>query len=46
MIGNFTFATKGAENITAPNLPQPALDTHLNDLQKQWFSANHERNSC
>ena len=33
------------EHITAPNLPQPAPDTHLNDLQKQWFSANQERNS-
>jgi len=25
------------EHITAPNLPQPAPDTHLNDLQKQGF---------
>jgi len=33
------------EHITAPNLPQPAPHTHLNDLQKQGFSANQERNS-
>jgi hypothetical protein len=31
------------EHITAPNLPQPAADTHLNDLQNK-FSANQERN--
>ena len=34
------------EHITAPNLPQPAPDTHHNDLPKQGFSANQERNSC
>jgi len=33
------------EHITAPNLPRPAPDTHLGDLQKQGFSANQERNS-
>jgi hypothetical protein len=33
------------EHITAPNLPQPAPDTHLNDFQKQGFSANQERDS-
>jgi hypothetical protein len=26
-------------HITAPNLSQPAPDEHLNDLQKQGFSA-------
>jgi hypothetical protein len=26
---------KCKEHITAPNLPQPAPDTHLGDLQKQ-----------
>jgi hypothetical protein len=36
---------KHEEHITTPNLPQPAPDTHLNDLQKQGFSANQERNS-
>jgi hypothetical protein len=33
------------EHITAPNLPQPASDTHLDDRQKQGFSANLDRNS-
>ena len=33
------------EHITAPNLPQPASDTHLIGLQKQGFSVNQERNS-
>jgi len=33
------------EHITASNLPHSAPDTHLNDLQKQGFSANQERNS-
>jgi len=34
------------EHITAPNLQQLAPDTHLDDLQKQRFSAsNQERNS-
>jgi hypothetical protein len=33
------------EHITAPNLPQPAPDTHLDDLEIQGFSANQERNS-
>jgi len=33
------------EHITAPNLPQPAPDTHLNDLQKQGILANQERDS-
>jgi len=32
------------EQITAPNLSQPALDEHLNDLQKQGFSAIQEDN--
>ena len=36
---------KHEEHITTPNLPQPAPDTHLNDLQKQVLSANQERNS-
>ena len=30
---------KFEEQITAPNLPQPAPDEHLNDLEKQGFSA-------
>ena len=33
------------EQITAPNLSQPALDEHLNDLQKQGFSAIQEGNN-
>jgi hypothetical protein len=32
------------EQITAPNLSQPAPDEHLNDLQKQGFSAIQEGN--
>jgi hypothetical protein len=32
------------EHITAPNLSQPAPDEHLNDLQKQGFSAIQEGN--
>ena len=36
---------KHKEHITAPDLPQPAPDTHLNDLQKQGCSANQERSS-
>ena len=31
--------------ILVKNLPQPALDIHLNALQKQTFSSNLERNS-
>jgi ubiquitin C-terminal hydrolase len=30
---------KFEEHITAPNFSQPAPDEHLNDLQKQGFSA-------
>jgi hypothetical protein len=33
------------EQITAPNLFQPAPDEHLNDLQKQGFSAIQEGNT-
>jgi hypothetical protein len=33
------------EHITAPNLSQPAPDEHLNDLQKQGFSAIQEDNA-
>ena len=33
------------EQITAPNLSQPAPDKHLNDLQKQGFSATQEGNT-
>jgi hypothetical protein len=33
------------EQITAPNLSQPAPDEHLNDLQKQGFSATQEGNT-
>ena len=32
------------EHIAAPNLSQPAPDEHLNDLQKQGFSAIQEGN--
>ena len=32
------------EQITVPNLSQPAPDEHLNDLQKQGFSAIQEGN--
>jgi hypothetical protein len=35
---------KFEEHITAPNLFQPAPDEHLNDLQKQGFSAIQEGN--
>jgi hypothetical protein len=35
---------KFEEKITAPNLSQPAPDEHLNDLQKQGFSAIQEGN--
>jgi hypothetical protein len=35
---------KFEEQITAPNLSQPAPDEHLNDLQKQGFSAIQEGN--
>ena len=33
------------EQITAPNLSRPALNEHLNDLQKQGFSAIQEDNA-
>jgi hypothetical protein len=33
------------EQITAPNLSPPAPDEHLNDLQKQGFSAIQEGNA-
>ena len=33
------------EQITVPNLSQPAPDEHLNDLQKQGFSATQEGNT-
>ena len=33
------------EQITASNLSQPAPDKHLNDLQKQGFSATQEGNT-
>jgi len=33
------------EQITAPNVSQPAPDEHLNDLQKQGFSAIQEGNT-
>jgi len=33
------------EHIAAPNLSQPAPDKHLNDLQKQGFSATQEGNT-
>jgi len=33
---------KFEEHIAAPNLSQPAPDEHLNDLQKQGFSATQE----
>ena len=36
---------KFEEQITAPNLSQPAPDEHLNDLQKQGFSAIQEDNA-
>ena len=36
---------KFEEQITAPNLSQPAPDKHLNDLQKQGFSATQEGNA-
>ena len=32
------------EQITAPNLSQPAPDEHINDLKKQGFSAIQEGN--
>jgi len=35
---------KFQEHIAAPNLSQPAPDEHLNDLQKQGFSAIQEGN--
>jgi hypothetical protein len=35
---------KFEEQITAPNLSQPAPDEHLNDLQKKGFSAIQEGN--
>ena len=35
---------KFEEHIAAPNLSQPAPDEHLNDLQKQGFSAIQEGN--
>jgi len=35
---------KYIELITTPDLSTPAPDIHLNDLQKQGFSANQERN--
>jgi hypothetical protein len=35
---------KFEKHITAPNLSQPAPDEHLNDLQKQRFSAIQEGN--
>jgi hypothetical protein len=34
--------SKFEEHIAAPNLSQPAPDEHLNDLQKQGFSAIQE----
>jgi len=34
-----------ANQITAPNLSQPAPDKHLNDLQKQGFSATQQGNT-
>jgi len=36
---------KFEEQITAPNVSQPAPDEHLNDLQKQGFSAIQEGNT-
>ena len=36
---------KFEEHIAAPNLSQPAPDEHLNDLQKQGFSAIQEGNA-
>ena len=36
---------KFEEQITAPKLSQPAPDGHLNDLQKQGFSAIQEGNA-
>jgi len=36
---------KFVEQITAPNLSQPAPDGHLHDLQKQGFSAIQEDNA-
>ena len=36
---------KFEEHIAAPNLSQPAPDKHLNDLQKQGFSAIQEGNA-
>jgi len=36
---------KFEEHIAAPNLSQPAPDEHLNDLQKQGFSAIQEDNA-
>ena len=36
---------KFEEHIAAPNLSQPAPDKHLNDLQKQGFSATQEGNT-
>jgi hypothetical protein len=36
---------KFEEQITAPNLSQPAPDEHLNDLPKQGFSAIQEGNN-
>ena len=35
---------KVKEHIAAPNLSQPAQNEHLNDLQKQGFSATQEGN--
>jgi hypothetical protein len=36
---------KSEEQITAPNVSQPVPDEHLNDLQKQGFSAIQEGNT-
>ena len=36
---------KSEEHIAAPNLSQPAPDEHLNNLQKQGFSAIQEDNA-